>query len=379
MRVGLEGRVLTPHIGGIGRYALRLIEGLAALTVEECPDLELVVFTAPQTNRVCLEELRVKVCERFRRCRSTLVRSSLLLAVGGVLEHIDLFHGLEPAGYPILYKLGKAVVTVHDVTPVTLPWAFPPRHRWIVSTALARARTQADVVIVPSAATAEDVRRHLKIGPERITVIPMGCETRFQPTRDASQAARVRRRYRLPARYMLFVGTLEPRKNLGGLLRAFALFRAEHSGDDVKLVIAGVRGWGQESYDGISDRLELRDHVRYVGFVADEDLPDLYRGAEVFVYPSLYEGFGLPILEAMACGVPVITSNRSSLPEVAGQAALLIEPTQPEALAAAMSAVISDHAQSAELRRRGLARAKDFSWEAVARQTLKVYRTVVGR
>ena len=378
MRVGLDGRVLTPRIGGIGRYAIRLIEAYAALKATEYPDLDLVVFTAPQTDRSLLDDLQVRLCERFRWSKSTVLRSSILLTVGEQLEQIDLFHGLEPSGFPLFYTRRKCVVTIHDVTPLILPWAFPPRHRWILATALSCVRRQADAVIVPSASAAADVVRHLNIDRDRITVISMGCDPRFQAAVNPLRTATVRQRYGLPERYALFVGTLEPRKNLQTLLRGFARFRAECPQDDVKLVLAGGPGWGQEPFDGILDTLKMRDHVLFMGFVVDKDLPDLYRGAEVFVYPSLYEGFGLPVLEAMACGIPVITSDRSSLPEVAGNAALLIDPTQPEALAAALSSVVTDKALREELRWKGIARAKDFSWEAVARKTLAVYRDVDG-
>jgi glycosyltransferase involved in cell wall biosynthesis len=182
----------------------------------------------------------------------------------------------------------------------------------------------------------------------------------------------------LPERYILFVGTLEPRKNVQTLLQAFAHMRAEPPRPDVSLVIAGGNGWGKENYLASVDALKLRDHVRFTGFVADDHLPDLYRGALLFVYPSLYEGFGLPVLEAMACGTPVITSDRTSLPEVAGDAALLVDPTRPEALAAAMSSVLSDSALHQALRAKGLARARAFTWDAVAQQTLALYRAVGG-
>jgi glycosyltransferase involved in cell wall biosynthesis len=142
--------------------------------------------------------------------------------------------------------------------------------------------------------------------------------------------------------------------------------------------VAGGKGWGDEPFFATLDKLKIRQHVLFTGFVEDDDLPDLYRGAQIFVYPSLYEGFGLPVLEAMASGVPVITSNRSSLPEVAGNAALLIDPTRPDDLAAAMSAVVSNRALHEELQRKGVARAKDFTWEAVARRTLAVYRSIRG-
>jgi glycosyltransferase involved in cell wall biosynthesis len=351
---------------------------LTALKAEECPDLELVVFSAPQTDRALLENLRVRTCDRFRWSKSTVLRSAILLTVGAMLEPIDLFHGLEPSGYPFLYKARRSVVTIHDVTPVILPSAFPPRHRWILATAFARVRRQADAVIVPSAAAAEDVVRYLNIDRARITVIPLGCDPRFHPIVNSRRVEAVRQRYMLPARYALFVGTREPRKNLGVLLRAFARFRAECPRDDVKLAVAGGPGWGREPFDEMIDALKIRDQVLCIGFVADADLPDLYRGADMFVYPSLYEGFGLPVLEAMACGVPVITSDRSALPEVAGDAALLVDPTQPAALTAAMSTVMSDKVLREELRWKGISRAKDFTWEAVARKTLAVYRSVAG-
>jgi len=378
MRVGLDGRVLTPRIGGIGRYAIRLIEAYAALKATEYPELELVVFTAPQTDRLLLDNLQVRLCERFQWSKSTVLRSSILLTVGELLEHIELFHGLEPSGFPFFYKTRKSVVTIHDVTPLILPWAFLPRHRRILAAALSCVRRQADAVIVPSASAAADVVRYLNIDRDRITVIPMGCDPRFQAGVDPLRTTAVRQHYGLPERYALFVGTLEPRKNLHTLLQGFARFRAECPKDDVKLVLVGGPGWGQEPLDEILDTLKMRDHALFTGFVEDKDLPDLYRGAEMFVYPSLYEGFGLPVLEAMACGIPVITSDRSSLPEVAGNAALLVDPTQPEALATALSAVVTDRVLREELRRRGLARAKDFSWEAVARKTLAVYRDVDG-
>jgi glycosyltransferase involved in cell wall biosynthesis len=376
MRIGLEGKVLTPRIGGIGRYAIHLVEALLALAAQRCPDLELVIFTAPQMDRAVLEGSRVRLCERFRRIKSTLLRSSILLPVGVWCEHIDVFHGLDQSGIPLFSKSGKSVVTIHDVIPLVLPWAFPPRHRWVLSTALARIRKQAEMVIVPSTAAADDVVRYLQVERERISVIPMGCDARFQPVEEPARAAAMQRRYDLPRRYILFVGTLEPRKNVKTLLQAFAMLLAETPQDDLALVIAGGNGWGGEDYLATVEALGLRDRVRFTGFVEDDLLPELYRGALLFVYPSLYEGFGLPVLEAMACGTPVITSNRASLPEVAGDAALLVDPTQPEALAAAMTSIISNGELRQGLRAKGLARARAFTWDGVAEQTVAIYRAV---
>jgi glycosyltransferase involved in cell wall biosynthesis len=378
MRIGWEGRVLTPYIGGIGRYAMHLTEAVLALSAQKCPDLEFVIFTAPQTDRDILKAVEASTCERFRHIKSTLLRSSVLLPAGVWFEHIDVFHGLDQSGIPLFFKVGKCVVTIHDVIPLVLPWAFPPRHRWVLATTLPRLRKQAEMVIVPSAAAADDVVRYLHVERERITIIPMGCDTRFQPVGEPAQAAAVQRRYHLPQHYILFVGTLEPRKNVQTLLRAFAQVTAEMPRDDLRLVIAGGKGWGVEDYLATMDVLKLHDQVHFVGFVEDNHLPDLYRGALMFVYPSLYEGFGLPILEAMACGTPVITSDRTSLPEVAGDAALLIDPTRAEALAEAIVSILSDGELRQTLRARGLARARAFTWNTVAEQTVAVYRAVGG-
>jgi glycosyltransferase involved in cell wall biosynthesis len=291
-------------------------------------------------------------------------------------EHIEVFHGLDQSGIPLFCRAGKHVVTIHDVIPLVLPGAFPTRHRLVLATAFARIRRQADMVIVPSYAAAEDVVRYLKVERERIVVIPMGCEPRFRPIVQSARAATLRRRYALPERYVLFVGTLEPRKNVEALLQAFASLLGEKPHDDLKLVVAGGKGWGGIDLQAKVEALKLGDRVIFTGFVNDDDLPDLYRGALMFVYPSLYEGFGLPILEAMACGTPVITSNRSSLPEVAGDAALLIDPTRPEELAAAMTSLLCDGTLRQELRSKGFIRAGEFTWEAVAQKTMAIYRTV---
>jgi glycosyltransferase involved in cell wall biosynthesis len=376
MRIGLEGRVLTPRVGGIGRYATHLIEALLSLTPQRCPDLEFVIFTAPQTDRELLQGMGASACERFRRIKSTLLRSAVLLPAGVLLEHIEVFHGLDQSGIPLFFKAGKYVVTIHDVIPLVLPWAFPPRHRWVLAAALARIRKQAERVIVPSIAAAEDVVHFLRVERERISVIPMGCDARFRPVGEPARAVTLQRRYKLPKRYILFVGTLEPRKNVKTLLQAFAQVVAETPRDDVALVIAGGQGWGGEDYLATVEALKLQDRVRFIGFVEDDYLPDLYRGALLFVYPSLYEGFGLPVVEAMACGTPVITSNRASLPEVAGDAALLVDPARPEALAAAMTSIMNDAGLHQALRAKGLARAHAFTWNAVAEQTIALYRTV---
>ncbi|MFN3476623.1 MAG: glycosyltransferase family 4 protein [Candidatus Methylomirabilales bacterium] len=375
MRIGIEGKVLTRRIGGIGRYAINLVKALLSLSAQEHPDMEFVIFTAPQTDRGILDGLGAVSCDRFRRVKSSLLRSSFLLPAGVFLERIDVFHGLDQSGIPLFLKKGKYVVTLHDVITLTLPRAFPLKRRLVLTAALSRIRRQADRVIVPSEAAGEDVVRYLKVDRGKIIVIPWGCEQRFQASGDRKRLEKVRRRYGLPDRYALFLGTLEPRKNVTTLVKAFSLLTTKLD-QNLKLVITGDRGWGYEGLFKTIEALGLHDHVLFTGFVNDEDLPDLYRGALLFVYPSLYEGFGLPILEAMASGVPVIASNTSSMPEVAEDAAILVDPHDPEALASAMAMVLTNEELREELRQKGIARARRFSWEAVARKTLEVYQAL---
>ena len=377
LRIGIEGKVLTRQIGGIGRCAINLLSAMASLASQEWADLEFVIFAAPQTDRTLLQDLNVKVCRGLQHVRSSMLRSCFGLPVAARVESIDIFHGFDESGLPFFLKRGKFVATIHDVMPLMFPWAFPFKHRLVSRFALSRVCRQADVVIVPSSATKAELLRYLSVDESKVVVTPWGCEARFQSAGDPTSLALVRQRYRLPERYLLFLGTLEPRKNVLTLLQAYAQLCAQQAALDVKLVIAGGHGWGYKDVKATCEALRLTDRVVFTGFVDEDDMPDLYRGAMLFVYPSLYEGFGLPIVEAMACGVPVITSNVASIPEVAGEAAILVEPRQPEALAAAMASVLGDAQLQDTLRQRGLERASQFSWERVARQLLAVYRSLV--
>ena len=184
-------------------------------------------------------------------------------------------------------------------------------------------------------------------------------------------------RYGLPARYLLAVGTLEPRKNLTTLVRAFARLRDRSEIDRaVGLVLAGARGWLDDPIFRTVQSLGLEDAVRFPGFIDDDDLPAVYQGAELVVFPSLYEGFGLPLLEAMACGAPVVASNTSALPEVAGGAAILVDPLDVDGMARAVAGVLGDEALRGRLREDGVARASEFSWETAARRTLDAYASL---
>ncbi len=378
MRVGLDGKILTLRAGGTGRYAISLTRAMLAEAAARRPDLEFVVFTGPQTSRAVMEEFRGRCEECFLGAKSSVIRSLTLVPAALRRLRVDVFHGMDHVGIPLVGRSGKYVVTVHDVIPLILPETFTPRHRLVVRLALARVRRKADLVVVPSHAVKRDVVRRVGVHEARVVVTPEGCEPRFRPVRSEAALREVAVRYGLPPRYVLAVGTLEPRKNLTTLLQVFARLRRDGGVDpELHLVLAGARGWLDEPIFRTVRSLGLENAVRFPGFIDDDDLPAVYSGAALFAFPSLYEGFGLPLLEAMACGVPVVTSNISSMPEVAGDAAVLVDPRDADGLAAAIARVLRDEALRDRLRGAGLARAREFSWEATARRTLDAYASLV--
>ena len=378
MRIGLDGKILTLRAGGTGRYAISLTRAMLAEAAARRPDLEFVVLTGPQTSREVMEEFRGRCEEHFLSAKSSVIRSLTLVPAALRRLRVDVFHGMDHVGIPLVGRSGKYVVTVHDVIPLILPETFTPRHRLVVRLALARVRRKADLVVVPSHAVKRDVVRRVGLPGDRVVVTHEGCEPRFRPVRSEGALRDVAARYGLPPRYVLAVGTLEPRKNLTTLLEAFARLRRDGAVDaDLRLVLAGARGWLDEPIFATVRSLGLEDAVRFTGFVDDDDLPAVYSGAALFVFPSLHEGFGLPLLEAMACGVPVVTSNVSSMPEVAGDAATLVDPRDGEGLAAAIARSLRDAALRDRLREAGIARARQFSWEATARRTLDAYASLV--
>ncbi len=286
----------------------------------------------------------------------------------------DLLHGLVN----VLPLAGStpSVVTVHDLSFLRMPEKFPRLKRAYLAALCAASVRRARRVIAVSRQTADDVMRYLDAPAEKIAVIYNGVGEEFISGTEA-QAAAFRRERNLPGRFFLYVGTLEPRKNLETLLSAYGAWK-RRSGAEVALVLAGGKGWLYETIFRRVEELGLAGEVLFPGFVPGAELPDWYRAAEAFVYPSLFEGFGLPILEAMACGTPVLCSRASSLLEVAGDAALTFAATDEAELADGLARLAEDGPLREELRRRGLARAVQFSWQQAASETLAVYRDAVG-
>jgi len=327
----------------------------------------------------------------YRWRLTTALRHFLGLSMDRSFAGVDLFHATEHL-LPRFSSV-RTVFTLHDLIFLFHPETHKPLNRWFLTLMMPRFLRAADAVIAVSECTKRDAVRFYGIPEEKITVIYEGVNPRFRPASPETIAA-VRARYNLPEHFILYVGTIEPRKNLTALLEAFHHLLATRSlrpapcdlrpatcsllpaPCDLRLVIVGKRGWLYEGFFRRLRELGLEDRVIFTGYVPDEDLPAIYSAADLFVFPSLYEGFGLPVLEAMACGTPVICSNTSSLPEVAGDAALLVDPADVRALAGAMERALTDEALRVTLRARGMGKARGFTWEQAAQKTLMVYQAL---
>jgi glycosyltransferase involved in cell wall biosynthesis len=361
IRVGLDMVPSELSGSGVGRYAIELEEALrAAAGVEVVP---LGAGQGAGGGGTAARALRGLRREGWYYPRG-LEREARAAGV-------DLVHC--PGGFLGTVRDRPQVVTIHDVMPLSHPEWFPRMMVENQRLLLRRRAAHADLVITGSEHSRGEIARFLRVRDERIRVLPYGVHARFRPTpRDD---AWLRERFGIAGRYLLCVGTLEPRKNLVGALRAFRAVAAGR--DDVALVVAGGSGWRNEGYE---QELALDpERVVSTGYVSDEELVRLYGSAAAFLFPSLGEGFGLPVLEAMACGAPVVASDRPSVPEVVGQAGLTADPLDAEAMAAQVERVLADEAFTRDLRERGIEHAARFSWSANAAATLRAYSELLSQ
>jgi glycosyltransferase involved in cell wall biosynthesis len=357
---------------GLGRYA----ESLARALADRVPD-RLAFFYNAENGIEPLKGLEgtpaQTVALGYKPWRM-LVWLGQLAGTGfnRLVPGARLFHATEHLLLP-LHGI-PTVLTVHDLIFRQLPQHHKRLNRWYLNLTMPLYCRRASRIIAVSEAARRDLIAAYGVPSEKITVIYEAADPRFCP-QSAVAVASALARYDLPARYLLFVGTIEPRKNLDRLLAAFERIYREGLSD--ALVIVGKRGWLTDDFFAALEHSPVREHVIFPGFVPDADLPAVYTGAQSLVLPSLCEGFGLPVLEAMACHTPVICSNTSSLPEVAGDAALLIDPTDVDQIAGAITRVLTDSALSEQMRVRGEAQAARFSWERTAEETLAVYHQLV--
>jgi glycosyltransferase involved in cell wall biosynthesis len=283
---------------------------------------------------------------------------------------IDVLHSLHYA-FPLMATGTRRVVTIHDMTFFNMPDVHERRKAIYFRFFMRAARHFGVDLIFISRSAQEDFVARLGSPRGRGSVIPHGRDESFTAPTDRSAGEGVRAKYGLPERFVLYIGTIEPRKNLERLVRAFAAIAAEDG--DVDLVLVGKMGWMMDGLPSTIEGLDLTSRVIFTGFIPEAEKPLMLGACEVFVYPSLYEGFGLPALEALACGAPTITSNTSSLPEVVGDAAMLIDPTKVEELTLAMRTMLASASLRDEYRRKGLEQARRFSWQRTAAMTAEVY------
>ena len=375
LRVGLNAHLLsltqTYRSAGINGYIYQLLNRLPA-EAGAGAELGFVAYLHDPNYRPTqgLEVVRSRwnTTDPWRR----IVWEQSALAAAS--RELDLLHGLAFAAP--LAAACPTIVTVHDLSFLRFPEAFRRTNRTYLSLFTRLSVRRATRVIAGSESTRKDVIAFFGAPPERVVTVPYGVSEDYQPA-SPEDVDVFRRRRGLPERFILFLGTLEPRKNIGRLIEAYGVLRRRQDADVPKLVIAGGKGWFYETlFTQVAD-LNLIDDVIFPGYVPADEVPWWYRAAEMFVYPSRFEGFGLPVLEAMACGVPTITSNASSLPEVAGDAALLVHPDDTEALVNAMDRLLIDDDLVAVLREAGPRQAARFPWTRTTAETLAVYRSVL--
>ena len=370
MRIAIDGRKLRDY--GIGTYVRNLLRQLARQDVTN----DYVVFCRPGDCDT-VEALG----PRFRAVVETAgpysIAEQFALPMDLRREGAELFH----APHYVLPPLTpcRSVVTIHDCIHLRFPQYLPSRLGYAYARGqMWTATHQAARVITVSETSKRDILRYFRVPESKIDVIYNGIDDRFWQEPVADEVMRVRERYRLNDPFVLYAGNIKPHKNLERLIESFQLMR--HNSPElshVQLLIIGDEISKYATLRRAVHRYKLHKHVRFFGFVPDQTLAALYRLADVFVFPSLYEGFGLPPLEAMASGCPVITSNVSSLPEVVGDAALMIDPYDPAAIADAMTRVLTTPALREDLQRRGLARAREFSWERSIQRVREIYDEVM--
>lgn len=369
MRIGIDVSPLTLQPTGVGAYTAAVIRHLLPLAV----DAEVLGLSSG------LRSMDGAALAGLAAHRHLPVASRLLYQcwswtrwpkVDRLLGGVDVFHATNYFLPPV--ASARRVLTVYDLAFLKMPELCSPKIVGPFSSNVRRFCRESDAILTCSAASKRDIVECCGVAPGRIEVAYGAVDEAFFAVGKDEAKARIARDYGIEGPFLLFVGTIEPRKNVAGIVRAFARIAGEipHT-----LVLAGGLGWKSEPLDELIEGLGIGGRIRRTGYVRDRaDLPAFYSAAEAFIFPSFYEGFGLPVLEAMACGCPVITANTSSLPEVAGEAALYVEPGDTEGLVERLLQLLGDEALRKSLAEKGRLQARKFSWEAAARVTLDTYR-----
>lgn len=366
MRIGFDGTPLQYIRSGIGIYVEQLLRHLPKV----CPQWEYLLYSNKPFASINIPGM-TPFAGYFPPSRWVWMHFKLPQVISQ--SGVDLCHFMNnsaPMRCPSPYA-----ITIHDASL----FLFSQYHSWsrllALRLLLPQAARRADVVITVSHASRRELIETLHLPPEKVRVVYSAVSGDFRPLHDEEKSAQLRQRYQLPQKFALYVGTIEPRKNLRRLVAAFAMIEAHHP--DLHLVLAGPGGW---KMNGALEKeaAALSGKVHFLGFVSQEDLPGIYSLATVFAFPSLHEGFGLPLLEAMACGVPVLTSNCSAMVEVSGSAAHLVDPISVESIADGLNSLLDSQAQREWYIGQGFQRVQQFSWEQTARETAAVYEGILA-
>jgi glycosyltransferase involved in cell wall biosynthesis len=367
MHIAIDARLPAYQMGGISQYVLHLLPALAAIDEEN----QYTILHSRKDGRSHLPPAG----RRFQRrnlwtpCHHRWERWTLSLEVWR--HRPDVLH--SPDFIPPLFGVRRRVITVHDLNFLYYPEFLTADSLRYYAGQIAWAVRQANHVLADSEQTRHDLLERLGTPPEKVTAVPLAANPIYSHTFAAADVSRTLARYGLPRDFILFVGTLEPRKNVPGLLRAYHRLRQE-TGLDPLLVLVGGKGWLYEEIFEIVDQLALRPCVKHLAGLTDVELAHLYTAAALLALPSHYEGFGLPPLEAMWCGCPVVSSNRASLPEVVGEAGILLEPDDLDGWVSAMHLLLADSETRQRLVAAGRRQAQRFTWARTAAATLRVYR-----
>lgn len=370
MKILIDFTQIAIRKAGVGLYGEQLLKQISALNRE---DLIYVLVQDDETVLDCLANLSlIKVSARFfRKLPLRLALEQLYIPHLVKKLKIDVVHSLHYS-FPVWMTRARRVVTVHDMSALLMPEVHTSTRRWYMRLFIPLTAKLADRIIFVSEAARADYLSFYRVPLNQTAVIHHAASNQFTPNIAIEQLLSVRDKYKINGPYVLFIGTLEPRKNVPRLIQAFA--RLAQQFPDERLVIVGMKGWHYDEIFTLTSELGLNDKVRFTGFVDEADKPAILRGSDIFIYPSLYEGFGIPVLEALSCGVPTITSDRSSMPEIAGDGALIVDPTDVEQIYQAMRLLLSDEKRRSEISVRALLQSSRFSWEAAAAATLDQYR-----
>jgi glycosyltransferase involved in cell wall biosynthesis len=364
MRIGIDARLVYYRQAGISQYTLRLLEQLAEID----PDDEFTVLQSRKDRSTLVQQSNFHPRSLWTPPHHRLEQLVLPLEIAPLELHV--LH--SPDFIPPFRRNCRSVITIHDLNFLLYPHFLTPESARYYGQ-IDQAVRNCDHIIAVSESTKRDIIRLTGAPEHKITVVYEAAHPIYRPLQDVQLCQGIKSKFEIRDDFILFVSTIEPRKNVPTLLMAYKQLLDNYHAP-VSLALGGEKGWLSDEVFALVDKLGLQERVRFLGHVSPEDLLGLYNAAQVLVHPAFYEGFGLTPLEAMACGTPVIVSNTSSLPEVVGDAALLVEPTDVDGLAVAIWRVLSDNALRKQMIHKGLQRAHRFSWKKAAQETLAIYR-----